>query len=62
MAGPWALMGVLVGGEGFWLSSLNSSGFTCHFLLLLVPSFVVLAVLLPGRLLVFVCRLLFDRL
>ena len=37
-----------MGGEGFWLSSLNRSGFTCHFLLLLVPSFVVLAVLLPG--------------
>jgi len=48
--GGWALgfEGVLVGGEGFWLSSLNRSGFTCHFLLLLVPSFVVLAVLLPG--------------
>ena len=54
--------GVLVGGEGFWLSSLNRSGFTCHFSLSLVPSFVVLDVLLPGRLLVFVCRLLFDQL
>jgi len=51
-----------VGGEGFWLSSLNRSGFTCHFSLFLVPSFIVLAVLLPGRLLVFVCRLLFDQL
>ena len=62
--GGWALgfEGVLVGGEGFWLSSLNSSGVTCHFSLLLAPSFAVLVVLLPRRLLVFVCRLLFDRL
>jgi len=49
-----------VGGEGFWLSSLNRSGFICHFSSLLVPGFVVPVVLLLGRLLVFVCRLLFN--
>ena len=50
-----------MGGEGFWLSALNRSGFICHFSSLLVPGFAVLAVLLIGRSLVFVCRLLFDR-
>jgi len=50
-----------VAGENFWLSALNRTGFIWHFSSLLVVAFAVLAVLLIGRLLVFVCRLLFDR-